>query len=315
METPEKLAQLYAAGYARGDVARLTGRRAETVALWEEGLASAPDEEARSLLLRIMPGEFGAFLEQQKAIDELAGKGLNRTEIARLVGVTSNSLRMWDRAEKLARGRTRELLLSYSRMPRGELPNTVFGRCARRGRLSEEESRRRMMTMKEVGLWPPIERARKLQFLLEVAARKDITATELITLLGASRRSFYSYLSLNNSSLMPVEMVRRYGNLSSLLGIGGNGGSGWSSIALTLEERFAQASLILFEEYHYTGFDARDPVKDYALKTLAQATGFHERTLRRYLPLRADPQRRAPRVMIETLEATARKFGSLVRLA
>lgn len=315
MKTPEKLTQLYAAGFTRGDVARLTGRTVETVALWEERLESDSDNGARSLLLRVTPAEFGAFLEQQRAIDELAGKGLNRTEIARLVGVTPNSLRMWDQAEKLARGRTRELLLSYARTQCGELPETVFGPCARRGRLSDEESRRRVMAMREAGLWPPTERARKLQSLLEVAARKDITATELITLLGASRRLFYSYLSLNSSSLMPVETVQRYGNLSGLLGSGGNSGSGGSSIALTLEERLTQASLILFEEYHYTGFDARDPVKDYALKTLAQATGFHERTLRRYLPLRADPQRRASRVMINALEIAARKFGALVRLA
>lgn len=312
MKLSAKLAKLYTSGYTRADVVRMTNCTEEAVAAWEEGQANESDEAARSLLLRVAVSEFGAFLEQQKAIDALLSKGLRRTQIAWLVCVGANSVRAWDGAVKLARGRARARLLSHASMTAYQLSKLAPAALIIRGRLPPEEIARRIAAMKKAGLWPFEERASRLKLLLERAGQANITTTEVIDSLGMGRRAFYDSLSAESMRLVSVETVRRYQQLSVSLGFAGGSDSLSPFTPPTIEERFIRASLLLFEEYHYVGFTPRDPVKENALRMLAQATGYHERTLRRYLPLRVDPQRRVPRMMVEAFEEVARQHGSLV---
>lgn len=311
MTLPEKLAQIYAAGYTRADVARFALCGGEIIAMWEEGQVNASDVKAYSLLLRLTLTEFSAFLEQQRALDELIINSFNYTQIARLIGVEPNSVRAWYKAMKLARGRKRWLLLSCARMTVDQLAALASNGKIARGRFSPEEAGRRVAAMKAAGLWPVEERARRLKSLLESARRTGVTTAELISLLGVGRRAFYEYLSPENARLMPVEVVRRYENLHASLG-SEKKKDNTSAVFLMPEERFTQASIVLFEQYHYIGFAPRDPVKENALRMLARATGYNERTLRRYLPLRADPQRPVPRAVIEAFESVAANVGSLV---
>lgn len=312
MKLTDKLAQLYSTGYTRADAARLTRRTDEAIAMWEAGQASASDEQACSLLLRLTLSEVDAFLEQQRALDELTSKGLSRTQIARLIGVGANSVRAWDGAVKMARGRARERLLSYACIPVEDLSSLAPRALTVRGRISPEEAARRITAMKEAGLWPLEERAYKLKLLLEHARRANITASEVISLLGIGRRTFYEYLSSESARLMPVVAAKRYECLNASFGSEIRKQTGRPTMPLTFEERFTQASVVLFEQYHYVGFAARDPIKEHALGTLARATGFHERTLRRYIPLRVEPRQRISRAMVEAFESVARNVGSLV---
>ena len=312
MKLTDKLAQLYAIGYTRTDAARLTRRTDETVAMWEAGQASVSDEQACSLLLRLTFSEFGAFLEQQRALDELTRKGLSRTQIARLIGVGTKSVRAWDVAAKMARGRARGRLLSCARITADELTSLMPHEGPVRGRISPEEAARRVTAMKEAGLWPLEERADKLKLLLEDARRVNITAGEVINLLGISRRTFYEYLSSGSTRLLSIETVERYKRLNDSLGSATRKQLDISITLLTLEERFTQASIVLFGQYHYVGFAARDPIKEQALRILARVTGYHERTVRRYMPLRIEPRRRVPRSIVEAFESVACNLGSLV---
>jgi hypothetical protein len=255
--------------------------------------------------------ELDKYREQQRALDGLYRQGCSRPTVAQLVGVTPNTVRSWEKAVKMARGRTRARLLSLasnlasgSEILHAKSPIT-------RGRISKEEHEMRTLAMKGAELWPLNVCARKLKALVEVAKAMNVTTDEIIKWLGVGRRTFYDYLSPDNARLMPVEVVGRLQSFAAAIEV--SAARGICKLApQTLQMRFRQASIILFEEYYIIGFANRDIVKEDALRTLTEVTGYNQRTLRRYLPLPAD-DRRIPRAMVEAFEDCARLLGSVVR--
>jgi transcriptional regulator with XRE-family HTH domain len=255
--------------------------------------------------------ELNKYREQQATLNEIYRKGCSRTTIAQLVGVTPNTVRAWEKAVKMARGRTRARLLAFAGNHESGLKILNANSPINRGRISKEECQLRVLAMKEAGLWPLDVCARKLKALVETAKAANITTDEIIELVGIGRRTFYDYLNEGNTRLMSVEVVGRLQSFLAAIGTEAEQGT-CKLVPQTLEVRFSQASIILFEEYCILGFVARDVVKEDALRKLAEVTGYNQRTLRRYLPLRAE-HRRTPRAMVEAFEDCARLLGSVVR--
>jgi hypothetical protein len=135
-------------------------------------------------------------------------------------------------------------------------------------------------------------------------------ASDLIEFLGVSRRTFYKYLSPSNTRPLPAEVVKRVLLLERHLANSEDGHHAEVCV-VSLEERFARASILLFGDYHYTGFAGGDPVKGHVLRVLAAETRLSERTLRRYLPIR-DYGRRISRAVVAEMEGVVCKLGRLV---
>lgn len=261
--------------------------------------------------MKVFKAKLDKYGQQQAALEDLYRKGYSNTTVARLVGVTPNTVRAWDKAVKMARGRTRARLLSIANKPESELKILGANSSIIRGRISKEERERRVIAMEEAGLWPPDVCARKLKALVRDAKAANVTTDEIIGLLGVGGHTFYDYLDEGNTRLMSVEVIERLQSFAAAIGVNAEWGS-YQPEPRTLEMRFRQASIILFEEYYVVGFAARDIVKENTLRKMGEVTGYNERTLRRYLPLRAD-NRRVPRAIVEAFEDGARLLGSVVR--
>src|SRR5829696_3803882 len=108
--------------------------------------------------------------EQLRALEALRRKGLSRTDVARLLGVTNNSVEAWWNGEKTAVGRSRRRLLELAATPEETLREAVrgFGTYPP-GRLSESEAGARAAVMRGAGLWPPEVCARRLRKLTDAA--------------------------------------------------------------------------------------------------------------------------------------------------
>lgn len=251
------------------------------------------------------------YREQQIALNELYQKGYSRMAVARLIGVTPNTVRAWENTVKQARGRSRARLLFFADKSKDDLKILSVNFPIVRGRISKDEHEVRVHAMKRVGLWPLDVCARKLRILVAVAKTVNVTTTEIIEWLGVGRRTFYEYLDEDNTRLMPLEVIERIQRFTAPLGVNTEREE-YQSKPETLEMRFSRASIILFEEYCILGFTTRDIVKKNALQKLVEVTGYNERTLRRYIPLRTN-NRRPPRAIVEAFEEGARLLGSIVR--
>lgn len=252
-----------------------------------------------------------AIYEQQEAIKGLLESGLNLTEVARAAGVSPASVRAWRAGKKVAAGRARARLLRAAAAPDDQFRKTKTGsRANPRGRNSARERAARAAALKAEGLWPPEEFAKRLRLVLELARLRHANAGDVAAFLRVSRRTLYCYLAAGNARLPPAETVARLRLLSGALGVE-DGVSGGGLELISLEERFARASLIVFGLHHYVGFLPRDPLKEQVLRRLAEDTGFNARTIRRYLPIR-DKNRRLTRAVVEAFEEVARRTGRVV---
>jgi transcriptional regulator with XRE-family HTH domain len=252
-----------------------------------------------------------AISEQQNAIRTLLGRGMSLTQVARSVGVSPASVRAWRDGRKVATGRGRVRLLGVAATICGRLdvPKTAAPPL-RRGRHSARERSLRAAAMKEAGLWPPEEFARRLRLLTELARRRGASADDVAAFLRVSRRTLYCYLAEGNARLPGAETLARLNLLGRAVGLEKDTPNAELEL-ISLEDRFARASLVLFGLHHYVGFLPRDPQKEQALRWLAGETGFSLRTVRRYLPIR-DKNRRLSRSVVDAFEGVARRIGRVI---
>jgi hypothetical protein len=129
-------------------------------------------------------------------------------------------------------------------------------------------------------------------------------------MLGVSRRTFYDYLEPATVRVMPVEVVERFTNLRAVVDPNYKN-SPFAAPLKSLQDRFTEASILLFGWHHYVGFATGDHVKRKVLERLVNLTGYNERTIRRYLPVR-DASHNVPRSIVEAFEDAVCRVGCLV---
>jgi transcriptional regulator with XRE-family HTH domain len=196
-------------------------------------------------------------MRQIQLIDKLLAKGWKHVTIAKAVGVRHQTVSGWYRGKAVARERF--ILALEQLLTAPPLATSKWRKAANQA--PNKIAQHRVAT--------PAERAR---FFRNLLSGLGITRRELADHLEISQRGLDNLLDPsytgNLLALIPVEKLERLSKKPYF----------------TLEERFHTAARMIFGAHYTTGYDDDPKEREAILKRLSDLTGYHKRTLARYLP-------------------------------
>jgi transcriptional regulator with XRE-family HTH domain len=196
-------------------------------------------------------------MNQTQLIDRLLANGWKLVTIAKALGVRHQTVSNWHQGTAVPRERS---VLALEQLLKATPPPTSKWRKAK----AEPPTK-----IAEQPVATPAERARFFRNLLSMLG---VTRRELAEHLEISQRSLDSLMDPNYTgkllALIPVEKLERLAKKPYF----------------TLEERFHTAARMVFLSHYTTGYDDEPDEREAILKRLSEVTGYHVRTLAKYLP-------------------------------
>jgi hypothetical protein len=198
-------------------------------------------------------------MNQIQLIDRLLAKGWKQITIAKALGVRHQTVSNWHLGTAVPRKRSilaLEQLLKKNATP----PATTRWRKA----IADAPTK-----IAQQRVAKPAERAR---FFRNLLSGLGVTRRELAEHLEISQRSLDNLMDPNYTgkllALIPVQKLERLAKKPYF----------------TLEQRFHTAARMVFLSHYATGYDDDPHEREAILKRLSAITGYHKRTLAKYLP-------------------------------
>jgi len=196
-------------------------------------------------------------MKQIQLIDQLLARGWKHITIAKALGVRHQTVSGWHQGKAVPRHRS--LLALEQLLNTAPLSTSKWRKAAHQA--PTKIARQRIAT--------PAERAR---FFRNLLSGRRVTRRELAEHLDISQRSLDNLLDRNYTgnllALIPVEKLERLSKKPYF----------------TLEQRFHTAARMIFGAHYTTGYDDEPKEREAILKGLSELTGYHKRTLAKYLP-------------------------------
>lgn len=239
--------------------------------------------------------------EQEEAVETLLERLGTVEAVADSLGVSTDSVSLWRQRKRVAKGLTRQKLLSVVR----QIGNSVMeakSSIPNRGRKLTKDRRNQIkLELKKLKLAPPEVRAATLRALL---SKSGLTITALADAFGIHENTLKYYLDPNCEMLMKTETAMRIADFAKKLKAG--------PAPKNLKQRLEAAlEKLIGKDLLSTGFFDWDPRRAAAANKISTFTGLHNRTVRRYLP--PLKSKRIPEAVVAAFELAAADLGNILQ--